>query len=41
MSLGYVPGYDKKELEELEKVVVPYSQDLAGRIKDIFLPWRG
>jgi hypothetical protein len=41
MSLGYMPGYDEKELEELEKAVVPLSQDLAGKIQDIVLPWRG
>jgi hypothetical protein len=41
MSLGYPPGYDEKELEKLEKAMVPRSQDLAGRIKDIVLPRRG
>jgi hypothetical protein len=25
MSLGYMPGYDEKELKELEKAVVPLS----------------
>jgi hypothetical protein len=40
MRLGYAPGYDEKELEELEKVVVPLSQDLAGRIQDEFSPGR-
>jgi hypothetical protein len=34
MSLGYTLGYDEKELEELEKAVVPLSQDLAGKIQD-------
>jgi hypothetical protein len=38
MSLGYTPRYDEKELEE---AVIPLSQDLAGRIKDIVLPRRG
>jgi hypothetical protein len=38
MSLGYAPGYDERELEELEEVVVPLSQDLAGRIQDVVLP---
>jgi hypothetical protein len=41
MSLGYAPGYYKKELEELEEVVVPLSQDLAGRIQDVVLLRRG
>jgi hypothetical protein len=38
MSLGYTPGYDEKELEELEKAMFLLSQDLAGRIKDRVLP---
>jgi hypothetical protein len=38
MSLGYAPGYDEKELEELEEALVPLSQDLAGRIQDVVLP---
>jgi hypothetical protein len=33
MSLGYMPDYNEKELEELEKLVVPLSLDLAGRIQ--------
>jgi hypothetical protein len=41
MSLGYVPGYDEKELEELEKAVVSLSWDLAGKIQDIVLLRRG
>jgi hypothetical protein len=41
MSLGYVPGYDKKKLEELEEAVVPLSRDLARRIQDVVLPRRG
>jgi hypothetical protein len=35
MSLGYMPGYEDKELET---VVAPLSQDLAGRIENIALP---
>jgi hypothetical protein len=38
MSLRYMPGYDKKELED---AVVPLSRDLAGRIQDMVLPRRG
>jgi hypothetical protein len=41
MSLRYAPSYDEKELEELEEVVVPLSQDLAGRIQDVVLSQRG
>ena len=41
MSLGYVPGYEDHELEEMEMVVALLSQDLADKIKDIVLPRRG
>jgi hypothetical protein len=41
MSLGYVPGCDEKELEELEEAVVPLSRDLLGRIQDVVHPRRG
>ena len=41
MSLSFALGYEAHELDELEMVVAPLSQDLAGRIEDIVLPWRG
>ena len=41
MSLGSTPGYEAHELEEIETVVAPLSQDLADRIEDIVLPRRG
>ena len=41
MSHGYAPGYGVHELEEMEAVVAPLSQDLADRIEDVVLPWRG
>ena len=41
MSLGFVPGYKAHELEEIETVVAPLSQDLADKIEDIVLPRRG
>ena len=37
MSHGYVPGYEVHELEEMETVVAPLSQDLADRIEGIVL----
>ena len=40
MSHGYVPGYEVHELEEMEMVVAPLSQDLADRIEGIVLPQR-
>jgi len=40
-SHGYAPGYEVHELEEMEAVVAPLSWDLADRIEDIVLPWKG
>ena len=41
MSLGFVPGYEAHELDEIETVVAPLARDLAGKIEDIVLPLRG
>ena len=41
MSLGFAPGYEAHEMDEIETVVTPLLQDLASRIEDIVLPWRG
>ena len=41
MSHGYALGYEVHELVEMEMAVAPLSQDLADRIEDIVLPWRG
>jgi len=38
ISLGYAPGYEDKELEEMEMEVAPFSQDLADRIESVVLP---
>jgi hypothetical protein len=38
ISLGYVPSYEDKELEEMETVVDPLSQDLANSLENIVLP---
>ena len=38
MSLGFAPGYEAHELEEMEMAVAPLSQDLADRIEGIVLP---
>ena len=38
MSHGYTPGYEVHELEEMEMVVAPLSQDLADMIDGIGLP---
>ena len=38
MSLGFAPGYEAHELDEIETTVAPLSQELANRIEDIVLP---
>ena len=41
MSLGFTPGYEASELDEIEKVVAPVAQNLADTVEDIVLPRRG
>ena len=38
MSLGFTPGYEASELDEIEKAVTPIARNLANRLKDIVLP---
>jgi len=38
MSHGYTPSYEVHELEEMETVVAPLSQDVVDRIEGIVLP---
>ena len=40
MSLGFAPGYENSELDEIEKAVTPIARNLANRLKDIVLPSR-
>ena len=40
MSLGFAPGYEDSELDEIEKVVNPIAWNLVNRLKDIVLPLR-
>ena len=40
MSLGFVPGYEDSELDEIEKVVTPLTWNLANRLKVMVLPSR-
>ena len=40
MSLGFAPGYDNSELDEIEKAVTPIMRNLANRLKGIVLPSR-
>ena len=41
MSLGFAPGYEASELDEIETAVAPLVQDLVNRVEDIVLPQRG
>ena len=41
MSLGFAPGYEASELDEIETAVAPLAQDLVDRVIDIVLPWWG
>ena len=41
MSLGFVPGYEASELDEIETAVAPLTWNLAEKVEDIILPWRG
>ena len=39
MSLGFAPGYENSELDEIEKAA-PIVWNLTDRLKDIVLPPR-
>ena len=40
MSLGFAPGYENSELDEIEKAVTPIARNLENRPKDMVLPPR-
>ena len=40
MSLGFTPGYEDPELDEIEKAVTPLARNLANRLKETVLPPR-
>ena len=40
MSLGFAPGYENSELDEIEKAVTPIAWNLTNRLKDMVLPLR-
>ena len=40
MSLGFAPGYEDSELDEIEKAVTPLARNLANRLKETILPPR-
>ena len=41
MSLGFMPGYEPSELDEIEAAVTPLAESLASKIEDMVLPRRG
>ena len=41
MSLGFMPGYELSELDEIEAAVTPLAESLVRKIEDMVLPWRG
>ena len=41
MSLGFAPGYEPSELDEIEAAVTPLAETLASKIEDMVLPQRG
>ena len=41
MSLGFMPGYEASELDEIEMVVAPLAWHLPDKIEDIVLFRRG
>ena len=41
MSLGFAPGYELSELDEIEAAVTPLAESLVSKIEDMVLPRRG
>ena len=41
MSLGFMPGYEPFDLDEIEAAVIPLAETLASKIEDMVLPRRG
>ena len=41
MSLSFAPSYEASELDEIEKAVAPIARNLADKVEEIVLPWRG
>ena len=40
MSLGFMPGYEPSELDDIEATVTPFVKTLVSKIKDMVLPER-
>ena len=41
MNLGFAPGYEASVLDEIEKAMAPVAWNLADKVEDIVLAWRG
>ena len=41
MSLGFAPGYEPSDLDDIEATVTPFAETLASKIEDMVLPERG
>ena len=41
MSLGFAPGYEPSELDEIEATVTPLAETLVSKVEDMVLPRRG
>ena len=38
MSLGFTPGYEPSELDEIEATMTPLAETLASKVEDMVLP---
>ena len=41
MSLGFAPGYEPSELDDIEATVKSFAETLVSKIEDMVLPERG
>ena len=41
MSLGFAPGYEPSELDDIEATVTPFAETMPSTIEDMVLPERG
>ena len=41
MSLGFTPGYEPSELDDIEVMVIPFVETLESKIEDMVLLERG
>ena len=41
MSLGFAPGYEPSDLDDIEATVTPFAKTLVSKIEDMVLPDNG